>query len=70
MVQHNILFIRTSTIYEIQAFDKKFGPSSNISDGDSDASVGGGQAPEDPDQDQEIQTASSGKLICSSIIYL
>ncbi len=38
-------------------------PSSNISDGDSDASMGGGQAPEDPDQDQEINTASSGKLI-------
>ncbi len=36
---------------------------SNISDGDSEASKGGGQAPEDPDQDQEIYTASSGKLI-------
>ncbi len=25
--------------------------------------MGGGHAPEDPDQDQEIHTASSGKLI-------
>ncbi len=41
----------------------KFDLSSNISDGDSEASKGVGQALEDPDQDQEIHTASSGKLI-------
>ncbi len=41
----------------------KLDPSSNISDGDSDASMGGGQATEDSDQDQEIHTALSGKLI-------
>ncbi len=41
----------------------KFDPSSNISDEDSDASMRGGWAPEDPDQNQEIYTASSGKLI-------
>ena len=41
----------------------KLDPNSNISEGDSDASVGGGQAPEITDQDKEIHTASSGKLI-------
>ncbi len=34
-----------------------------LGDGDSDASKGGGRAPEDPDQDQEMHTASSGKPI-------
>ena len=38
-------------------------PSSSISDGDSDAFVGGGQASEDPDKDQETHIALSGKKI-------
>ncbi len=37
----------------------KLDSSSNNVDGDIDASVGGGRAPEDQDQDQEIHTASS-----------
>ncbi len=41
----------------------KLDSSSNISDGDIDACMGGGQAPEDPDQDHKIHTASSDKLI-------
>ncbi len=34
-----------------------------LGDGDSDASEAGGRAPEGPDQDQEMHTASSGKRI-------
>ncbi len=49
----------------------KLDPSENISDGDIDASVGGGQAPENPEQDQEIHTALSGRLILFiQILYL
>ncbi len=37
-----------------------------LGDGDSDASEGGGLAPEDPDQDQEMHTAScrQANIIC------
>ena len=62
---------------EIQAYNlevvlsmNKLGLNSNIIDGNSDASVGGGQAPEDPDQDQEIHTASTGKLILYACFIL
>ena len=50
----------------------KLDSSSIIIDGVIDASVGGGggQAPEDPDQDQKINTASSGRLILYKYLYI
>ncbi len=48
----------------------KLDPSSNISDGDRDASMGGGQAPDDPDQDQKIHTVSSDKLIYMHALFI
>ncbi len=71
MVNRRLVYIIHDTgAVEIQGYlsealqsMNEFHPTSSVSDGNSDASKGGGRAPEDPNQDQEMHTTSSGKQI-------